>query len=41
MICAQLFSLLQSPESFKKLVCLQENQALEMMDLLQMVCLVF
>jgi len=37
MICARLFILLQAPESFKKLVSLQESQAQEMMDLLQKV----
>ena len=41
MTCARLFTLLQAPESFKKLVCLQEHQAQEMMDLLQKVRLVF
>jgi len=42
MVCAsRLFILLQAPESFKKLVCLQEHQAQEMMDLLQKVRLAF
>jgi len=41
MVCARLFILLQAPESFKKLVCLQEHQAQEMMDLLQKVRLSF
>ena len=34
-VCARLFILLQTPESFKKLASLQEHQAQEMMDLLQ------
>ena len=38
---ARLFILLQVPESFKKLVCLQEQQAQDMMDLLQKVRLAF
>ena len=37
MVCARLFTLLQTPESFKKLVCLQEHQTQEMMDLFQKV----
>ena len=37
LICARLFMRLQAPESLKKLVCLQEHQAREMMDLLQKV----
>ena len=41
MVCARLFILLQAPESFKKLVRLQEHQAQEMVDLLQKVRLVF
>ena len=41
MVCARLFILLQAPESFKKLVRLQEHQAQEMMDLLQKVRLAF
>jgi len=41
MVCARLFILLQTPESFKKLVCPQEHQAQEMMDLLQKVRLAF
>jgi hypothetical protein len=41
MVCARLFSLLQVPESFKKLVYLQEDQAQLMMDLLQNVRLAF
>ena len=40
-VCARLFILLQTPESFKELVCLQESQAQEMMDLLQKVRLTF
>ena len=39
--CARLFVILRVPESFKKLVCLQEHQAQEMMDLLQKVRLPF
>jgi len=41
MVCARLFTILQVPESHKKLVCLQEHQAQEMMDLLQKVRLAF
>ena len=40
-VCARLFMLLQSPESFKKLLCLQGHQAQEIIDLLQEVRLVF
>ena len=40
-VCARLFVLLQAPESFREIVCLQEQQAQEMMDLLQKVCLAF
>jgi len=40
-ICARLFMRLQAAESFTKLVCLQESEAQEMMDLLQKVRLVF
>ena len=40
MVCARLFILLQVPESFKNLMCLQEHQAQEMIDLLQKVRLV-
>ena len=40
-ICARLFIILQLPESFRKLVCLQEHRAQEMMDLLQKVRLAF
>ena len=39
--CARLYSILQVSESFKKLVCLQDHQAQEMMDLLQKVRLPF
>ena len=41
MICARLFILLQAPETFKKLVGLEKEQAQEMMDLLQKACLAF
>ena len=41
MICARLFILLRVPETCKKLVDLQKEQAQEMVDLLQQVCLAF
>ena len=41
MICARLFILLQVPETCKELMDLQKEQAQEMMDLLQKVCLAF
>jgi len=40
-VCARLFILLQAPESFKKFVDLQNEQAQEMMNLLQKVRLAF
>jgi len=40
-ICPRIFRLLGVPETWKKLVGLQEEQAQEMMDLLQKVRLAF